>query len=277
MSRSTPTLTNPARHFFEWAGSKGELAYWDKEKSTRVPIKLPFEFLVLDELATITGYDKQAQSGFWSNEVRSVRKEEFTVRNKNGVRYQGPYKDYERDIVLMPKGASYAQSVYIAYKEQGEWVIGNIKMSGSARSAWFDFSKAHKVQNGKVIMTRGDQQEAQTGPFFPPVFTYTNASPEEDTQAITLDKTLQVYLGQYLTAKPEDDDAVPTGEIDPDLGKATPEQLADFEARKAKAGMDKPLQPKDFPDDDAQQTYNRQAIDEVFFDEPLPEVPPEFR
>lgn len=270
MSRSAPQLTNPATHFFDWAGSKGQLAYWDKEKAERVPVKLPFEFLVLDELATITGFDKQAQSGFWSNEVRSVKKEEFTVRNKNGVRYQGPYKDYERDIVLMPKGASYAQSVYIAYKENGEWVIGNIKMSGSARSAWFDFSKAHHVQNGKVVVTKGEQQEAQTGPFFPPVFTYVNATPEEDGHAIALDKTLQVYLSQYLTAKPEEDeDAVPTGEIDPNLGKATPEQLADFEARKAAKGM-KALDADDFPEDN-QDAYNNIASDEPpFTDDDIP-------
>lgn len=272
MSRSSPTLTNPAAHFFEWAGSKGQLAYWDKEKKLSVPVKLPFEFLVLDELATITGYDKQAQSGFWSNELRGVKSGEFTVRNKHGVRYQGPYKDYERDIVLMPKGAAYAQSVYIAYQESGQWLIGNIKMSGSARSAWFDFIKTCHVENGKVIMKKGEMQTAQTGDFYPPAFTYTNATPDEDKAAIALDKDLQVYLNQYLTAKPEDDE-VDHSRIDPELGKATPEQIAEFESLKAKKLNQKQVKADDYPDDN-QEAYNeRAAVEDIFGpdDEPLPD------
>lgn len=317
MSRSNPNLQNPAHRFMDWSGSRGELTYWDKEKQERIPVKLPLEFLVLDELSTITGYDKQAQSGFWSNEVRSVKREEFTVRNKNGVRYQGPYKDYERDIVLMPKGASYAQSVYIAYQEvpsegpatpiqhgvagnKGNWVIGNIKMSGSARSAWFDFTKVNHVQNGKVTVTKGGKQEAQTGPFYPPVFTYTNSTPEEDGIAVTLDKALQIYLSQYLSApkvEDEHDQSVHTDDIDQTDtfntdGKANPEQIAEFERLKgeklggkqsgttSKPATMPPTQSGTTDEDADQEAYNRAAVSEVFDNDPPftdEDLPPEFR
>lgn len=241
MSRSNPTLQNPAQHFFEWSGSTGQLQFYDKEKAERINVPLPFEFLVLDELATITGFDKAANNRFYSNEVRNTQKEELTVRSKGAVRYVGLYKN-EQGIVQMPRGASYAQSIYIAHKTRsGEYIIGNIKASGSARSAWFDFSKTVKVQNGKVVMTKGDVQHAKTGDFYPPVFKYVSSTPQEDSEAVRLDTELQIYLNQYLTAPKYDEAGEPVSE---EYGhttddKATPEQVADFERRKAEKFADK--------------------------------------
>jgi hypothetical protein len=217
-----------------WKGSTGQLVWYNKEKQENIPVKLPFEFLVLDQLATITGYSKPAKSGFWSNEVRNTRKEELVVKSKQGTVYSGMYKN-EQDIVMMPKGAEYAQSVYIAHKIGDKWVIGNIKMSGSARSAWFDFKNSHIPENGKVIIDKGEVQTAQTGDFYPPEFKYEHSTPEEDGIAITLDKTLQIYLNQYLaTSKEENQNTWPSDNDDStdDIGKATPEQIADYEARK---------------------------------------------
>ena len=142
MSRSSPTLTNPAKRFFEWSGGKGELSYYDKEKQERFTLPLPFDFLVLDELATITGWSDQDESRYWSNEVRSVAKEELNVRTVKGTKEVGLYKDLTQ---VRSKGAKYAQSVYIAYRDSNggidQLVIGNIKMSGVALTAWIEFKK----------------------------------------------------------------------------------------------------------------------------------------
>lgn len=238
MSFSNPTLTNPAVRFYRWAGSLGELQWYDKEKKESINVPLPFKFIVLDQLGVITGYNKPAKTGFYSNEVRNSRKEEFVVKSNKAVVYQGLYKN-DQGIVQMPKGAEYAQSIYIAYKQDGEWVIGNIRASGSARSAWFDFKRLHALEAGYVVMTKGEMQTAQTGDFYPPKFEWGKLTEEQHRAAWELDQKLQIYLNQYLsTPKVENLEDTTTGDDNDDfdnIGKATPEQVADFEARKAAA------------------------------------------
>jgi len=277
MSRSNPQLEKPASRYFEYKAEKGILQYYDKEKAQSFEVKLPFEFLVLDELATIVGYVKAVKRSHYSNEVRNSRKEPFTIMLNGQQVYHGLYKN-EQDVVQVPRAAAYAKSVYIAYKDGEDWHIGNIKLAGSAMSAWIEFTQHLRVQDaGKVIMTKGEKVEGEKSDYYPPAFTYTrDTTDEEDKMAMNLDKVLQVYLTQYFINQgtpdaeiDEDNDA-----IDPNLGKATPEQLADFEARKAAKTQ---LKAADFPDDEEQRTYNRAAVDDVFFDEPMPDLPPEMQ
>jgi hypothetical protein len=63
-----------------------------------------------------------------------------------------------------------------------------------------------------------------------------------------LDRELQTYLAHYFTT--QEDDGVSGGDFDPELGKATPEQLADFEKRKADKLTNTPLKADYFPSDD---------------------------
>jgi hypothetical protein len=227
VSLSNPTLTNPAEHFFEWAGSKGILQWYDKENKKNVLVKLPFEFIVLDQLSTITGYNKQAESGFWSNEVRNTKKDELYVRTKQGPFEAGLYEDLTQ---TMKRGGKFCKSIYLAHKGPGgTWIIGCFKASGSALSAWIEFTKRYNVGEGKIIMTKGEQQDAPTGPFSPPEFKWEKWDNTEYEVAVELDKELQIYLSQYLSAPKVDDDA--HGIDEPP--KATNEQQADFDNRRA--------------------------------------------
>jgi hypothetical protein len=199
MSRSNPQLTNPAGRFFEWSGSTGTLNFYDKEKQERINVPLPFSFLPLDELSTMVGYSKRDESGYWSNEIRNITKDTLIVRTKHGIAEQGLYNELAN---VRSKGAKYAKSIYIAYKTREGWEIGNIKAHGSALSAWIEFSKTCRPENGKVTMTKGEAQDAPTGQFFAPVFTYEASSKDEDIEAFELDKQLQTYLEQYLKQPP---------------------------------------------------------------------------
>jgi hypothetical protein len=129
----------------------------------------------------------------------------------------------------MKRGGKFCKSVYLAHKgPEGTWIIGCLKASGSALSAWIEFTKRYNVGDGKIIMNRGAQQDAPTGPFYPPEFKWEKWGDEDYQVAVELDKELQVYLSQYLSAPKVDDDA--NGIDEPP--KATNEQQADFEARR---------------------------------------------
>lgn len=197
MSRSNPIPTNPAKRYFKWSGSKGKLMYYDKEKQQEVEVKLPFTFLVLDQLATITGFNEQDKSSYWSNEVRSIAKEELVVRTSNGTKQSGLYKDLAD---VRSKGAKYAKSVYLAFEDNGEYVIGNLKAAGAALTSWIEFSNKVVVTNGKVSLTGSEEAKKGATTYFTPTFLWSSSDTDQDEIANDLDKELQVYLSQYLAA-----------------------------------------------------------------------------
>jgi hypothetical protein len=211
MSRSNPNLLNPAKHFFRWKGDDGRLTYWDKETEKEVVVKLPFEFLPIDQLNTIKGFCEQDNSSYWSNEVRSL-KEEFTVKTSAGTKEVGLYKDLE----CRAKGAKYTKSIYCVYvdKTTGEYVMGNIQASGVAVTAWIEFSRKYVVENGKVVLSGSTEGKKGKVTYQIPTFEYVHSTEAEDKIAVELDKELQIYLSQYLSGK--DEEPLPSVPDDPD-------------------------------------------------------------
>jgi hypothetical protein len=243
MSLSRPQLQNPAARFYQWSGSRGALEHYDKELGQNIPVKLPFKFIVLDELHTITGYSDADQSGYWSNEVRRTT-DDLTVRTKRGVKYVGPYKD-SKGIKQVPSDSKYAKSVYIAQKLGDEWVLANLKLSGVALTAWIDLNGKHKTEGNITALVGSTEGSKGATKFQIPTFEYGGA-PEGNILEIAteLDKQLQDYLDTYMTAPKYDDNAEPVTD-DSFNSPATPEQIADFEKRKSQAGM----KAEDYPDD----------------------------
>lgn len=237
MSRSNPTPQNPAKRFFKWSGSKGELVYYDKEKQEEITVKLPFSFLVLDQLATMTGFSEQDGSQYWSNEVRSTAKEEFAVKTSKGTKQTGLYKDLAD---VRSKGAKYAKSIYIAFKDGKDgFVIGNLKASGAALTAWIEFSNKNVVSLGKITVTGSEEAKKGATVYHIPTFEWSNADTDEDEIAKELDKELQVYLSLYLSA--------PQFDRNSQEELATPEQEADFQSKVAKGFGGEPVDLDDIP------------------------------
>lgn len=199
MSRSRNTeLTNPALKFYGWSGSKGKLKSFDKslgEKGEQVFTELPFTFLVLDKLTTITGFSDADASGFWSNEVRNIKTEKLCVKTSKG--------EYMNDIYanlapVLNKGAAYCQSLYIAYKEDGKLVIGNLKLSGSAIGSWIEFCKGKKLYEIAVTITEAVKAKKGATEYFVPTYVASAVSEGTQQEAVELDKCLQEYLTAYF-------------------------------------------------------------------------------
>ena len=76
MSISNPTVSsNPASKFIEFKGDTGKWRYWDKTKGEdgeNVEVKLPVYFIILDELSTIKGWNKEHKCGIYSNEIHKT-------------------------------------------------------------------------------------------------------------------------------------------------------------------------------------------------------------
>lgn len=206
MSRSNNTeIVNPCARFFEWNGDKGLLRYYDKElphptdkdkKGANVEVGLPFTFLVLDTLSTISGFSDADNSGFWSNEIRNIKTDILVVRNKKGKVFTGTYDQLKAANI---SGVKYAQSVYIAFKnENKELVIGNIKMVGSSLGAWIDYRAKHKIYEGAISIKGTLHGKKGKTEYEMPVFSSTSVSEDTDKVAKDLDIELQEYLTAYF-------------------------------------------------------------------------------
>lgn len=207
MSFSNPTAKNPATRFMQWRGGEdggGRVTWYDKEAQEENEVKLPFSFIVLDELTTLTGFSDAQQQGFWSNEVKDQRGV-LVARTKQGVQARGTYQEIK---AMGIQGLKFAQSVYIAFKdESGELVIGNIKMSGAALTQWIEFKKRFDIEQCAVYIT-DEPLKAKKGSntYYKPVFEGQNINDNTRKQVVALDEELQKYLTTYLRRSPDESD-----------------------------------------------------------------------
>lgn len=234
MSRSNPEVSqNPSVRWFEWDGENGNVRYYDKEEEKNINVDLPFTFLVLDQLGTVKGWHNESESGIYANEVKRVDQQPLTVKAFNGgVIAEGLYTEIKDTVKA--KGGRYVSSIYVAFKKGNELVIGNLALKGAALSAWMDFTrKAGKKLYDKAV-TLHDFVEGSKGSivYRVPQFNLKDISEETNQDAIELDKSLQEYLKNKLTAPAEDDNVMPSDDelnslnADPYKGQEAPGAVA---------------------------------------------------
>jgi len=209
MSRSAPNenAVNPCSRWYQWDGGDGKgLKSYNKETKKNDITPLPFKFLLLDSLVTVTGYNEPEKIGYYANEIRNMKTDKLTVRSKNGVEAEGTYEEVKAK--LGTKGLSFAQSCYIAYFEGKNLTLGNIKMTGAALQNWFDFCKGNKMDEIGVILKEAKEAKKGKVVYYEPVFASMTIKEDTNNAAIELDKELQEYLKAYLERNQTSTEAV---------------------------------------------------------------------
>ncbi len=201
MSKSNPKLENPCKKFIDFKSDKGQFFFYDKENEVQMELPLPIYFVVLDELSTISGYNKKNDCGIYSNEVHRTTDEIFRVKTfKGGESIIGMYADIKDSIKAL--GGKYTKSVYaLLIKDGGETELVNFKFKGAAFSAWLDKTMdADKVVVG--IINTFEEKNGNTT-YRVPVFKPFKLTSELNEKAIEADKVLQKYLKEYKAQQPE--------------------------------------------------------------------------
>lgn len=203
MSLSAPRATeSPVKKFFRIKANTGQVIWYDSEAKQEVPVDLPFRFTVLDVLSTVRGFDDAARSGIWSNEVRDLRSDVLRVRSKGGAIGEGLYASIRDSI--RGKGAKFANSAYLAVKDGGELVIGNIVFVGSSLSAWIEFTNGRRLDADPGVAITGFTEERKGATtYFSPVFERLEVSGDTLSKASDLDVQLQAYLNESLQNRAE--------------------------------------------------------------------------
>lgn len=233
MSRSNPNeaARNPATRWFQFASGDdgGFVRYYDKDAEKNIHLGDSqnggkFVFLLLDELATVSGWHDPSESAIFANEVRDTRQDTFVVKSfKGGELATGLYASIKDRIVAC--GGHFVSSCYIAYKEDDFLRLGNIRFKGAALAAWMEFKKqcpTKKDANGKslkayyldAVKIDGFEQQKKGGTTFRvPKFGLQVVSETTNTEALALDAELQAYLSDYLK-RPRVEAAVATAKAE---------------------------------------------------------------
>ena len=201
MSISQPKLKNPCSKFIEYSGDSGEFHYYDKEEEKKIPVKIPLYFVVLDELATITGFNEKHGSGIMSNEVHSTVNDVLRVRTfKGGISITGKYKEISDEVKTI--GGKFTKSVYAMLVGKGVTPeLVNFKFKGSAFNGWLD--KKFDVYSYVVGITGLEEATKGKTKYLIPVFKPFKLTDEILEEAKKLDVILQKYLAEYKAQIPE--------------------------------------------------------------------------
>lgn len=200
MSLSQERPTNPATRFLEV--KNGKVVYYDKESQENVEVTTPLEFIVLDQLATIKGWSDSDESGYWSNEVKSVGRDVLTVRTSKGIKESGLWREIKGSANLA--GAHYRTSIYLAHQSTDGLAIANLSLKGAALNAWIEFTQKNRVSNVKVVLSGWADGKKGAVTYKVPVFEAVPLSDAEKEEAKALDRELQSYFNEYFNYTPED-------------------------------------------------------------------------
>lgn len=191
--------TNPAKHFINL--KNGALSYYDKESQENVEVPTPFEFIVLDQCATVKGWSGEQDTGIWSNEVKRVGEQELNVRTKNGQIASGLWKDIKDEVKA--DGGNFHAVVYAAAKGREGLETQALLLKGAALNAWVEFTKKTNLKTNKVVLASWSDAKKGSVSYKVPVF---EAVPMEDgelDQAKERATELKAYHEQYFSYNPD--------------------------------------------------------------------------
>lgn len=191
--------TNPAKHFLKV--KSGKVSYYDKESAENVEVPVPFEFIVLDQLATVKGWSDQDESGYWSNEVKSVGKDVLNVRTKAGLKASGIWRDIKGDVAVA--GAKYHSSIYVAAKGRDGLEIQNLSLTGAALNAWIEFTQKTNLKTNKVVLSGWSDGKKGAVSYKIPVFEAVALEDGELEEAKERARELKAYHEQYFSYNPD--------------------------------------------------------------------------
>jgi hypothetical protein len=207
---------NPATKFLDWKSNDKCFEYYDKEKQEKVSVALPFKFLVLDEMHTVSGWNDASSSGIYSNEVKFISKEVMTVKPFKGNEIaKGLYKDIKEKIVAA--GGHYVKSIYIMLEDGS---LANLQLKGSAVQKWGEFTQKtrNRLPDEWVQVTKAIEGKKGAVKFFTPDFSFERSiSDAEAVQADEAFNILETYLKAYLVKAEPIVEEIPQDDPDDDL------------------------------------------------------------
>lgn len=186
-------MPNPSQFYLEWNSELNSFSYYSAEEQARKPFDLPFRFLALKFVNTITGWDSNARKQIYSNEVTDTRMEHFRVCYRDGsIIATGLYADIKDDINAV--GGRFTRSIY-AMTTKG--AIVNIKLTGGQMFNFGEIEKyGNRWQDEWIQVTSFEtKQNRENKDYTIPVFTFGGTiKPSDATKADSAYGIVRAYF-----------------------------------------------------------------------------------
>jgi hypothetical protein len=203
MSRHDETIgrmPNPSQYFLEWNTEQNTFCYYSKEEEKSTPFALPFRFLCLKFMYSITGYNEANRQGIYSNEVKDSRLEHFRVKLRDGSYLNsGLYSDIKDDLVKA--GGKFTRSIY-AITPKG--VVVNIRLKASQMQSFSSIEKfGNRWRDEWIQVSSFENKVYKAGDkevnYTVPVFQFGGSINQAD--ATNADKAYSL-ISDYFNSKP---------------------------------------------------------------------------
>jgi len=206
--------SNPATRFLTWKSNDKCFEYYDKETKEKVQVPLPFKFLTLDEMHTVSGWNDATSSGIYSNEVKYISKEPLTVKPFKGNEIaKGLYKDIKEKV--QSAGGHYVKSIYIMLEDGS---LANLQLKGSSVQEWGVFTQKtrNRLPDEWIVVSKVKDGKKGAVKYTMPLFEFERSLNEtEATQADEVFAVLEAYLKAYLVkSEPVVEDELETDDND---------------------------------------------------------------
>jgi hypothetical protein len=238
MSLSAPkpeAAANPAKRKLEVKSGRIEEYIPAETKGEKGTIKkhdVPFGFVVLDELVSISGYCESKNNGLYSNEVTDHSKQKLVVRCGKEVVAEGYYENIKETVKAL--GGKYTIVVYAAIRKasnKNELEMIRVTFAGGGVGEWFEFKRAENVFDGNLVVMSGweDRKKGAVN-FQVPAFSRHEMPEELKEKAIEMDKSLQEFLKVFISHQQDEMgnyQAADTGDSDKNYGGGSDEDYHD--------------------------------------------------
>lgn len=193
-------MPNPSQVFLEWDSKQNSFCYYSKEEEKTTPFPLPFRFLCLKFMYSITGYNEATKQGIFSNEIKDSRYEHFRVSLRDGSHLNsGMYSDIKEE--LQKAGGKYTRSIY-AMTPKG--VLINIRLKASQMQSFSSIEKfGSRWQDEWIQVSSFENKTYKAGEkeveYTVPVFQFGGTLSNDDDK-----KATQCYklVDDYFKSKP---------------------------------------------------------------------------
>jgi hypothetical protein len=175
-------VKNPATCYLEWSGEHGHFTYWDGQDRQIVEA---LDFVLIDSTKCVTGFDSNANSRLYSNNVRSTE-DHMVVRvaKTNTVVAEGSYAEIKSDKW------KYTENLLVLAEINGMAGIVQISLSGAGVQALVTLREEHsmsEIYNSLVRVTRSEKMKKGRVEYYQPTFTLLPLDDEMKTKADEFD------------------------------------------------------------------------------------------
>lgn len=197
-------VPSPVKYFVAF-NQEGNFSYWDKDTKERVSLGESVSFVVMDTRSAVGGWSDANSARIYSNKVKSVVTEEFTVRCGKETLQKGLWADIKDKA--KGAGAKFCTEVFALMQINGELQPVQIDFMGSSLGDWMNFVEEMggpwSVYKSLIVATRGEERKKGKTLYYGINFTTEDLDTEASTAADEFnDNKLQPYLNNSTTSEP---------------------------------------------------------------------------